>query len=119
MAPAVDVHVNHPRFDKNTPRVGAELYLACRCRWCFMSGTHRYANPNDESDMERATTSVFKRVRPARLATNAWISRRLVARSGPGWLPGADCYGLAALPVGNCTQTHERLPAGSGPWMTV
>ncbi|HEU5209813.1 MAG TPA: hypothetical protein VFU06_10395 [Longimicrobiales bacterium] len=61
-ARAADVHVNHPLFDTNTPAVAAELYDACRCRALLMAGTHRYANGGDESDMARATGSVFQGV---------------------------------------------------------
>ncbi len=57
---AVDVHVNHPLFDVNTPAVAAALYDACRCRALIMAGTHRYANGDDESDMARATGSVLQ-----------------------------------------------------------
>lgn len=57
---AVDVHVNHPLFDVNTPRVAAAVYGDCRCRALLMAGTHRYANADDESDMARSTTSVFQ-----------------------------------------------------------
>jgi hypothetical protein len=58
----MNVHVNHPIFDGNTPRVAAALYDACRCRALLMAGTHRDANPDDVSDMARSTTSVFQRV---------------------------------------------------------
>src|SRR5690606_5694513 len=58
-APA-DVHVNHPLFDVNTPDVAVALYNACRCRALLIAGTHRYANGGDESDMARATGSVFQ-----------------------------------------------------------
>jgi len=57
---AVDVHVDHPLFDVNTPRVAAALYDDCGCRALLMAGTHRYANPNDESDMARSMTSLFQ-----------------------------------------------------------
>jgi hypothetical protein len=57
---AVDVHVNHPLYDLETPRVAAALYAACRCRALLMAGTHRYANADDVSDMARSTTSVFQ-----------------------------------------------------------
>ena len=56
----VDVHVNHPLFDINPPRVAAALFDDCRCGTLLMAGTHRYANPNDESDMARSTRSVFQ-----------------------------------------------------------
>lgn len=57
---AGDVHVNHPHFDLDTPRVALLLYRECRCRWLFVAGTHRYANPEDVSDMARSETSVFQ-----------------------------------------------------------
>jgi hypothetical protein len=57
---AVDVQIDHPLFDVNTPRVAATLYDDCRCRALLMAGTHRYANANDVSDMARSTTSVFQ-----------------------------------------------------------
>jgi hypothetical protein len=66
---AVDVHVNHPLWDVNTPRVGSELFLTCDCRWFLMAGTHRYANPDDESDMARATTSIFQAIYEEAAAT--------------------------------------------------
>ena len=64
-AVAVDVHVNHPLFDVNTPAVAATLYDTCRCRALLMAGTHRYANGSDESDMARSTSSVFQGVHEA------------------------------------------------------
>ncbi len=57
---AGDVHVNHPRFDLDTPLVALPLYRECRCRWLLVAGTHRYANPDDASDMARSETSVFQ-----------------------------------------------------------
>jgi len=69
---AIDVHVNHPLFDVNTPRVAAALYDDCRCRALLMAGTHRYANANDVSDMARSTTSVFQGLHE-RLALDAAI----------------------------------------------
>lgn len=57
---AVDVHIDHPLFDVNTPRVAAALYDDCRCRALLMAGTHRYANADDVSDMARSTTSLFQ-----------------------------------------------------------
>ncbi len=64
-ADPADVHINHPLFDTNTPAVAARLYGTCRCRALIMAGTHRYANGDetiDESDMARATGSVFQGV---------------------------------------------------------
>lgn len=57
---AVDIHVNHPLFDLETPRLAATVFEDCRCRALVMAGTHRYANPDDVSDMARSTTSVFQ-----------------------------------------------------------
>lgn len=57
---AADVHVDHPHFDLDTPWVGLHLYRQCRCRWLFVAGTHRYANPDDLSDMARSESSVFQ-----------------------------------------------------------
>lgn len=58
-APA-DVHVNHPHFDLDSEWVGLRLYRQCGCRWLFVAGTHRYANPDDVSDMARSASSVFQ-----------------------------------------------------------
>jgi hypothetical protein len=58
----VAIHVNHPLFDINTPRVAGELFEACACRALIMAGTHRYANGGDASDMARSTTSIFEGV---------------------------------------------------------
>ncbi len=69
-AAPLDVHINHPLFDQNTPRVGAGLFDACRCRALLMGGTHRYANDGNEADMARSTTSVFQGIHEA-LATDA------------------------------------------------
>jgi len=71
-APA-DVHVNHPLFDVNTPDVAVALYNACRCRALLIAGTHRYANGGDESDMARATGSIFQGVHEA-LAEDATMA---------------------------------------------
>jgi hypothetical protein len=61
----VDVHVNHPLYDLNTPGVAAGVYTGCRCRALIMAGTHRYANADDESDMARSTTSLFQALHEA------------------------------------------------------
>lgn len=66
----VDVHVNHPVFDVFTPAIAAAFYRDCRCRALLMAGTHRYANPDDISDMARTTTSLFQAVHQ-RLAPDA------------------------------------------------
>lgn len=55
-----DVHVDHPLHDLDTPDVGLLLYRSCRCRWLFVAGAHRYANPDDASDMARSEESVFQ-----------------------------------------------------------
>jgi hypothetical protein len=57
---AVDVHINHPIYDINTYQVGAALYLSARGRWLLMAGTHRYANPGQQSDMARSWSSMFQ-----------------------------------------------------------
>lgn len=57
---SADVHVDHPHFDLDTPWVALRLYRQCRCRWLFLAGTHRYANPDDVSDMARSESSVFQ-----------------------------------------------------------
>lgn len=57
---SADVHVDHPHFDLDTPWVALRLYGQCRCRWLFVAGTHRYANPDDVSDMARSESSVFQ-----------------------------------------------------------
>lgn len=57
---AADVHVDHPHYDLDTPWVALRLYRECRCRWLQVAGTHRYANPDDVSDMARSESSVFQ-----------------------------------------------------------
>ena len=57
-----DIHANHPISDLNTEDMAADLYQRCRCRWLFVAGAERDANhldPNQQSDMARATNSVF------------------------------------------------------------
>lgn len=54
------VHVDHPLYDLDTPQLAAMLYVDCRCRGLYIAGTHRYADPNDISDMARSTSSVFQ-----------------------------------------------------------
>lgn len=60
-----DIHVNHPISDQHTEDIGADLFQDCRCRWLFIAGAERDANhldPNLQSDMARATNSVFHRL---------------------------------------------------------
>jgi hypothetical protein len=71
-----DVHVDHPLFDVNTPRVAAGLFNECRCRAYLMAGTHRYANAGDESDMARSTSSLFQEP----VAEVQWPARMALAR---------------------------------------
>jgi|GEM_PF-3060180 len=69
-----DIHVNHPISDLNTEDIGADLYQDCRCRWLFIAGAQRDANhtdPNLQSDMARATNSVFHRMYTRVAAANA------------------------------------------------
>lgn len=61
-AVAADIHVNHPVDDQNTEDMGGDLFRACRCRWFLMAGARRNANPNEVSDMARATNSIFHTV---------------------------------------------------------
>ncbi len=54
------LQVDHPLHDLDTPQLAARLYVDCRCRGLFIAGTHRYANPDDVSDMARAMASIFQ-----------------------------------------------------------
>lgn len=57
-----DIHVNHPVDDQHSEDVAGDLYRSCGCRWFLMAGARRDANASDDSDMARATNSVFHRV---------------------------------------------------------
>lgn len=58
----VDVHLNHPVSDIDTPAVGAGIFERCSCRWLFMAGAHRHAIPDHGSDVARLPTSMFQRM---------------------------------------------------------
>jgi hypothetical protein len=81
----VDIHINHPIYDINTYLVGTTLYLAARGRWLLMAGTHRYANPGQQSDMARSWTSMFQAVHELVTPSNS------IAISIHGFTP--DYYG--------------------------
>lgn len=58
----VDVHLNHPLADIDTPAVAAGIFERCSCRWLFMAGAHRHAIPDHGSDVARLATSMFQRM---------------------------------------------------------
>jgi len=79
----IHIHVDHPVFDLNTYRVGSSAFRELGAEWFFMAGTHRYANPNGESDMARAADSVFQTFHEQLLSTET------VALSIHGFSPAA------------------------------
>jgi hypothetical protein len=59
----LNIHVNHPLYDRNTWKIGTDLFQQSAAHYLFLAGTHRFANGTGdsvESDTARNQASPFQ-----------------------------------------------------------